>query len=345
MPKLLNNALELYAMSGADQQRSSKSRYEIIHDTIACRREYKTSVNDYLAFGWSILPEEYREHYLSRNHNYHLSVQVNNMGLENKWLVYQKLKPYFLRKVVHTEESPREEVEEFMAQNKHFFAKRTQAYGGKGVQHIIQNGQSSEALLQELREGGFYVLEEVITQHEEINRLNPYCINTVRIVTCRNKSGEIITMPSIIRVGGSEKPVDNISSGGFYTLITPDGKIGLEGFYQENIPLLVNNSLIEKEHPVTGTNPLGIKIPFFQEGMEKAISMAQELEDMSICGWDIAITEHGPDVVEVNSFSGLDINQNYYFTKILGLPHVGMKTKIEEHLKIKIHADFTIEYL
>lgn len=343
----VKNIMDLWEMSRVDSKRSGRGRLEIIQDAIMCRKRYNCSINDYLAFGFSMLDKKYREDYLTVHMNYLTSKQINDMRYENKWLAYQALSEFFKRDVIHLIESSDEEVQAFMGKYQSFFAKEPDSFGGKGVKFIEQGeyeGLNGMALAEALREKGLYVLEEPLVQHEALNCFNPSSVNTLRIITITNKKLESIFLPFVLRVGASASKVDNVRSGGYYTLLDNEGKVALDGYYQESYQ---NDELIVKKHPVTGLEPLGFQIPYFQESIEMIEEMARRVPQVPIVGWDICITPDGPALVEFNAFPSIDFNQNYYFTDILGVESLGAKKRIEEHLnlRIKLEPGFPVEWL
>ena len=84
--------------------------------------------------------------------------------------------------------------------------------------------------------GGRYILQNVVEQHELVNRINPSCINTIRIITIRGKSGAINVFAASMRIGVSKDSfVDNRAAGGMAVGITEEGKLKKYGF-QLNYP-------------------------------------------------------------------------------------------------------------
>lgn len=62
--------------------------------------------------------------------------------------------------------------------------------------------------------GRGFIIQEVITQHPVLASLNPTSVNTVRIMTYRWLSGEVVALSSLVRVGRSGEIVDNGHAGG-----------------------------------------------------------------------------------------------------------------------------------
>lgn len=333
---------EIWAISRIEQKRSGKSRLEIVRDMIQCRREFGTTAKGYLSFGFSLLDPKYRPDYLSSHILINLVNQINQRELDSKWTAYKRLGQYFRRDCVHLQESSPEEIEAFLDKHPNFFAKQVNSTCGKGVLYIEQD-KHGEDLIENLARDRFDMLEEPIIQHDEVNKINDASINTLRLATVMNDDLEVVFLPAIMRVSSNESKIDNIASGGLYTMFDEEGVMQLDGFFNENPYGLENDQLIVPEHPRTGYQPHGHKLPYFQESKALVVQMAQAMPELKLVGWDIAIGQDGPDLVELNAYPDLHFNQNYYFTKILGQESVGAKKVVEEHLGIKIHKDYKIE--
>lgn len=317
-----------------ERKRSGKSRLYLAYDIVRARREQGTDLADYMSFGFSMLDKCYRDRYFSVHPLYVTVNQVNNRKKEDKWLAYQLLKPYYKRDVVHLEESAPEEVSAFLEKHKTFFAKAPNGTGGDGVEYI-----KGRVELVELKQKGLLLLEEPIVQHEALNALTDACVNTLRIFSIRSKSGEVVFLPSILRVGLGTLKVDNISSGGTYTLLDEAGVVKLDGYYQENLDYIQNDSLLVQAHPVTGFRPKGFQVPYYKESLDMVEEMATILDDCQLLGWDIAIGEDGPQLLEFNSFPAIGLHQNYYFTEILNRDEVGARPIVEKQLGRKIELE------
>ena len=62
-------------------------------------------------------------------------------------------------------------------------------------------------------------------------------------------------------------------------------------------------------HPVTGVKFDGFRIPCFQQAKDLVLKASLESDKILVVGWDVAISEDGPVVVEGNRRPGLGIVQ------------------------------------
>ena len=199
------------------------------------------------------------------------------------------------------------------------FIKRTcGSYGGDQVFRItpIQLATENESmanLFSEVTKSGF-LFQETILQHPELNRLNPSCINTIRFDTFIDKEGQVEIMSAYLRMSTNNKHVDNISSGGCLVginLLT--GKLRKDGYPGFS----ASGTIIYSCHPVTKTVFEGFTIPYFEEAKKMVLRAAGLVPGLRLMGWDVAISESGPVIVEGNSdynMVGNDLSEGGFLT-------------------------------
>lgn len=79
----------------------------------------------------------------------------------------------------------------------------------------------------ELKRRQISIVEEVVKQHHDMSRINPDSVNTIRVYTVLT-DGKANAIYACIRMGNSDRPVDNINAGGMYSPI--DMKTGKIAF-------------------------------------------------------------------------------------------------------------------
>lgn len=140
-----------------------------------------------------------------------------------------------------------------------------------------------------------YLLEEKITEHPDLARFNPSSVNTCRIVTFMQKSGEINVALAVLRIGAEGKNTDNWHTGGIAASIDPETGIIGEGVTR---PEFGGNRY--SSHPGTGVTFQGEKIPAWEEITSLACRAAGITPFIRSVGWDIAPTVAGPVLIEAN---------------------------------------------
>lgn len=187
-----------------------------------------------------------------------------------------------------------------------FIKKTYDSRGGKNIFKICQaNFPLNEGLLDELYHNilnSAYIFQETVVQHDEMNRINPSCVNTIRIDSIIDQEGNCELGSAFLRLALDQQSVDNLSSGGVCVGIDLEsGMMSKEGFTLIN---KVGGHTFQK-HPITGVTFEGFKIPYFDELKQLILKAAQLTPSLRTVGWDVAITPTGPVIIEGNNTYGL----------------------------------------
>lgn len=195
-----------------------------------------------------------------------------------------------------------EQVVEKLSTYDEFVAKPSiDSAGGAGVQFITE--KTDVQGLKELKASftNDFVIQEVLKQHECLNRIYPHSVNTIRIMTF-NWHGKVYVLSPLLRMGVNGKRVDNMVSGGVNCAIRPDGTLCNRLFNAVG-------TLFEG-HPNSGSMD-DKKIENFQAIADAACKSHKQLPYMGIISWDFALDENAePVLVEFNMKpQGLDLHQ------------------------------------
>ena len=141
-----------------------------------------------------------------------------------------------------------------------------------------------------------YLVQEFLTQHEEMSRLHSQSINTIRLVTVRGiKDGEIHILPSILRIGTGDSVMDNTSRGGVAVGVNIEtGYLKQFGFFKPQYGTKTD------VHPDSKIKFEDFQIPYFEEVKRQAVYFHSMLPQIHSVGWDIAVGPNGPIFVEGN---------------------------------------------
>ena len=153
-------------------------------------------------------------------------------------------------------------------------------------------------LMQESVDG--WLLEEYIVQHPVLKSFNPSSLNTIRMFLYKKSNGEVVALKSFLKTGKPGALIDKTENGGASVFIDQDTGVLLNGFNwsPEMRPL--------KQHPATGVVFEGVQIPFWREAVEMAVRTLKACVGTRFIGVDIAISENGPLMVEMNVHSDPD---------------------------------------
>ena len=170
-----------------------------------------------------------------------------------------------------------------------------------GIFKLDMKGMDIGQVYQELIDTKRTLVEEYVIQHDEMNKLCSSSVNTLRIVTLR-KNDKTHIMLRVIRIGDGKHDVDNFHSGGMYSYFDEKGVIMCAAMDREN--------KIYTIHPVTKTKIKGFKIPYYKEAIDLAIEASKKVPQVTYVGFDIAITNKGPILIEGNETPGYDVYQS-----------------------------------
>ena len=203
----------------------------------------------------------------------------------------------FLRIDSHAQAS----FNEFLSKHCDFIVKPLDRWGGRGIQKIHH---ASSAVFDGLvEEYGSCLIEELFQQHEEMNRLNPDTVNTIRVITMRNKKGAVVTPFANIRIGRMGADVDNFCSGGMTASVDMEQGVVIS----EAIDKDLNHF---SRHPDTNQPILGFQVPMWNEIKKCVTNAAERLPGMSYIGWDVVISKDGAVcLIEGNSNPEARIHQ------------------------------------
>lgn len=141
-----------------------------------------------------------------------------------------------------------------------------------------------------------YVIQKVLKQHPELNKVHQNSINTVRICSLLLEDGVHI-LSSCLRMGVDDNRVDNVTAGGISCGIR-DGGVLDEYAYD------YFTGARTAEHP-QGYVFKGNKVPSFDKAVDLVKQMHPMIAHFRLVSWDIAIDEVGdPVLIEANMRKG-----------------------------------------
>jgi hypothetical protein len=143
-----------------------------------------------------------------------------------------------------------------------------------------------------------YIIEEKVEQDTQMNLLGGPSLNTVRISTLRRQNGEVLIDFGMLRVGGEGSLTDNLHQGGYVVNIdVSDGSLAEKtyGYKGKYGPWIEEKEINIKAHIKDG------KVPYWKHIVSLASKAASFLPGVCSVGWDVAISDKGPILMEGNS--------------------------------------------
>lgn len=184
-------------------------------------------------------------------------------------------------------------IESFIAKHNCVIAKPNKGEQGKGVMKIKVEDQKKINELLDLKSHNVFVLEECLKNIEDLDRMNPSSLNTIRCYTMIDKEGKDRIMEIMLRVGAPSSHVDNWGSGG----------VGYNFDIETGIckgPGIDKKGKTHMLHPGSQIPVVGYKLPDYEKLLDYIHQLMNVDRTARFVGWDIALTPNGYDLIEMN---------------------------------------------
>jgi hypothetical protein len=280
---------------------TGKSAMSVITDILKCIFKYNISILEYFQFRFYERSKKERETYAGTGYMYEYQLKMNPKSnrsvLENK-LDFLDAYSNFIHHDYASFTSLEKEagIAAKLLANKSgkLVFKNSHGQCGDGVEVLNVSGLNQQIILERLKQTGNDYVEEFVVQHPALMKMSPSGLNTVRIITQLNNQDKVDIIGARLRITINSS-VDNLAAGNMAAPIDIEtGKLEGPGVYSD----------ITKEdeffHPVTKTEIVGFRVPFWKEAMEMVTDAALKNKGNRSIGWDVAITETGPELIEGN---------------------------------------------
>ena len=281
-------------------KKTGKFRFFVILDIINCALIYGSGYMDYFEFEFYLLNKRERSTYITSNINNNIIKKYNNPKynyiFDDKSVFNNTFKEFLKREYINLKNLKYEDFVNFVKCKDKIVVKPLNECGGKGVQIIsIDKKSDLEKIFNSLIRNKQFLVEDYINQCKQMSLLYNKSVNTLRILTFY-KNKKVYILKSILKIGNGGI-VDNFSSGGMYTFVDENGKV--------YVPAIDEDGNVFEVHPSSKKKIVGFEIPKYKEVIDFVKKLGMVVPEVRYVGWDIAITDNGPVVVEGNNFSGI----------------------------------------
>lgn len=288
-------------------KRNNKSVSYVKNDMIKNFLKYGIGYTDYLKGDYINLTEEQKKTYVTTKSYYKLLRYLNNPKydacMSDKIVFNRIFSKYLGREWIDIRNTSLEEFKNFIKNKKTIFAKPPTDFGGHGIQKIVvKDIKDVKKLYEELKNKKLNLIEDGIIQHKELDKLNPYAVNSFRVVTLV-KDGKSYILANALRIN-----IDDAAAIGCqdaYMRLDETGKICSR--------VVDDVANVYEEHPMAKIKFNTVKVPFVKESFEMVLEAALVVPEVRYVGWDIAITPNGPVIMEGNEYPSYGLVQYYLF--------------------------------
>ena len=214
------------------------------------------------------------------------------------------------------------EVPKQVLPDRDLFIKRSKGRGGRGAErwdrvapYTFQcpagERHGLKTLLERLAERsrkGPLIVQPRLIAHRGLAGVCTGALPTVRLVTCLDERGRPEVIGAVFRMAiGENVTVDNLHAGGIAAAVQLDS-----GRLSRATNLGTDSRLgWLSAHPDTGARIEGRALPLWDEVKKFALDAHRAFTDRVVIGWDIAILDDGPIVIEGNGNPDMDILQRF----------------------------------
>lgn len=292
----------LREFAGQAKKVSRKPKLLIMIDMLWCSVRYELGFRDYAVWDFAILNKAERETWMTHPKSFRLTKALNGASgsktFEDKFEFFNVFSDLVGREQIRLDTATESEVQSFLSRHKAVIAKVPDGFGGSGISRYETQDLVDDlsGFIAELKEKNQVLLEQFVTQDPIMRELYPDSVNTIRMITIIDEDNELHIVARVLRIGNGGV-IDNFAAGGMYTMLDENG-VAL-------YPGVDRNSEIYHEHPVTGVKIVGFQVPQYEAVLALLDDAARRVPDVRYVGWDIALTETGPILIEGNHNSSV----------------------------------------
>lgn len=141
------------------------------------------------------------------------------------------------------------------------------------------------------------IFESMVRQSRQFAEFNPSSVNTIRFMTTLYPGGEARVVATFVKIGRAGHCVDNAGGGGNVDVCI-DPATGMTQYAIQYDGWRKIKDI--DRHPDTGAQLNGVRIERWEELKAEVLRFQQAFPWCKAAGWDIAVTDDGPVVIEVN---------------------------------------------
>lgn len=301
----------------------------LLIDILFCKIKYKANLNDYKIFSMYLLNNKERKTILTSGKNLILTNKLNDYSklhiFENKNEFNEVFGDYLKRKWMFINRKNYNEFECFIKNMDYIIAKPNDNTEGKRIEKIKVGDYSIKELYNYLKDKDLLLVEEVIKQHNYLNKLYSKSINRVTVVTILYN--DITYIISINLNLGNNSIVDSLKRGGMTNKIDIETGTSLHPFCDRGL----NNYYF---HPVTKEKINNIKLPYINEIKSLVKDLSKIIKTVRYVSWDIAITNDGPILIGASPLPNI-----YYQFYVHNEDNKGIMPLIDEILNKETPVD------
>lgn len=285
-------------------ERSGLSKPALTADMVKSFIKYGAGYYDYSNFNFFELTDAQRETYMTRFRSKKLLVKVNDphysVIFDSKSLFNEVFRDFIHRDFLKVDSASDADFERFFNAHDEYFAKMDGLEAGAGAELLKkENYADAQEFAAYVRGKKFGVVEQVLKNHPDLAAVYDGSLNTLRMITLIDDSGEPHLLFAVQKFGINGRFVDVYGAHGPVDLETGE-------FLYPARHGVIKDGISYTEHPDTGVPLVGFHTPLFKEAKELVLRAARLVPQTRYVGWDVAVTPDGPAIIEGNNYGAHD---------------------------------------
>ncbi|PID82599.1 MAG: hypothetical protein CSB16_00490 [Clostridiales bacterium] len=294
---------------------SGRSRVDLFRDMYACYKKGYTWMGYMVNGFYKYTDENVRRTFLSEYVD-NVKIVKETISPEAREILRDKgkfsevYKDFLKREVIDLRLSSYDEFSSFIDRHERIIVKKPFGEGGKGMEiYLTSSIDNPKDLYDKLKKNDTTIVEETIVQNEKMSEISTNSVNTIRIATAIDLSGNVTVPYMTLRYSVGDSFLDNASLGGVYSLLDDEG-VTVGPAYMS-----VPYEKIFYSHPKTNYDFMEFKVPQIEEVKSIVKEAALVVKSARYIGWDVAISDKGPVIIEGNQTPSVDLYQTHVHLK------------------------------
>lgn len=276
------------------------SKPKLYWDMLVSSIKYNISLNEYFLFHFYNSPNAIRKTWAGTGFMYEYQLKMNPKDkrsvMEDKLQFLKVYSDFVIHDYASITDLENKKIASRLLQNSSgkVVLKGSDGQCGRGIEVRDAADFTPDTLVKRLKELGNDFVEEFVEQHPDLNKLSPSGLNTIRIVSQLDKNNNVDIIGARLRITVNSS-VDNLAAGNIAAPINIETGI-VDG------PAVYSDITKHDEyvHPVTGVPITGFSVPYWQETIAMIKKAALLNTGNRSIGWDVAVTNKGPELIEGN---------------------------------------------
>ncbi len=297
----------------------------VLIDIIRCYISYGSNYNEYRIYEFYLVKRGIESTYLTKHyHNQikkYLYKKKNIDYLNDRREFYKKYDKYLNRDICYSKNLSFKQLEELISSKNIVVCKQSSMKESNTEVLDLKDFRSPAFLLDSAKKSNLPILEEYLSQHKDIERINPNNINILSITTLR--TGNTVDVVGAIMKFGVSRTFEYDYKKSDYINCYVDLNTGIIKHRGRD-----RYGEIISKHPVSNEKLTNFEVPLFDKAVNTAIKCARETEEMLEVEWNFMISNKKVALISCNKW------EDYTFVQIPEYLNnkVGLRPLYEERI-------------